>query len=119
MEKRRQRSIHLNTVVERRAGATGVSVRSVRRIQSEYIKNDGHFLTPVKRYALSRIRLNPDAFDREALRRLVHEFYDRREYPTLTLLPHAAKERGIFDGGRWCLWRTLHDMGFSYTKRDR
>ncbi len=117
VEKRRQRSIHLNELNKRTSGATGVSERSVRRIHNEYVKNDGHFLTPVKRYALSRIRLNPDAFSKAALRRMVYEFYGRREYPTLTLLLHAAKEKGIFSGGRWCLWRTLHAMGFSYTKR--
>ncbi len=118
-EKSRQRCTLRNRVLERTSRATGVSERSVRSIHSEYVRNDSHFLTPVKRYAVSRIRVNPDAFDRAALRCTVHEFYDRREYSTLDLVLFAAKEKGIFDGGKWCLWRTLHDMGFSYTKCNR
>lgn len=81
-----------NRVTERTACATKVSIRTVRRVRAEYIKNECHFLTPVKRYTVSRLRDNPDGFDRAALRRTVHEFYDRQDYPTLSLVLDAAKE---------------------------
>ena len=46
------------SVVERTAAATGTSVRTVHRIHEEIIR-EGQLLTPVKRYAVSRIRINP------------------------------------------------------------
>jgi hypothetical protein len=73
-------------VVERTAAATGVSVRSVRNIHKEFQLQDGTLLTPVKQYAASRVRV---------LEKL--------------------KEECSFPGGRYCLWRVLCDMGFSFT----
>ena len=36
----------------------------------------------------------------EAVRRLVHDFYREKKYPTLDSLLLAAKEKGIFSGER-------------------
>ena len=67
--------------MKRMAEVTGLSERTIRDIHKEHVARDGQLLTPVKRYTTSRIRINPDTFDREAIRRLVHAFYIRREYP--------------------------------------
>jgi hypothetical protein len=92
-------SLKRSCVVERTATATGVSVRSVRNIHKEFASQDGALLTPLKRYSSSRVRINPDEFDREVIHHVVHSFY-------------------AFPGGRYCLWRVLHEMGFSYKKKD-
>ena len=58
---------HGVNVLGRTAEATGLSKASVKRIHQEYIGQDSKFLTPVKRYAVSRVRVNPDSFDRAAV----------------------------------------------------
>ena len=94
-------------VVKRTAEATELSEETIRTIHKEFIACDGQLLTPVKRYMASRIGVNLDAFDREAIRRLVHGFYTRREYPTLDGVLKNAREECEFHGGRFCLWRLL------------
>ena len=54
-----------------------------------------------------------DDFDVEAIRRLVHDFYREKKYPTLDLLLLAVKEKGLFGGERATLWRILRKMGLS------
>ena len=111
-------SIKRSCVVERTAAATGVSVRTVKYINKEITSQDGTLLTPLKRYSASRVRINPDEFDREIIRRVVHEFYVRKEYPTLAAVLEKVKEECRFPGGRYCLWRVLREMGFNYKKKD-
>ena len=95
---------------------------SNRSLCKECVKHtqlqDGTLLTPVKWYAASRVRVNPDAFDKEVIRRVVLAFYARKEYPTLSAVLEKLKEECSFPGGRYCLWRVLCDMGFSCKKKD-
>ena len=86
------------------------------RARSEFIDCEGKLFTPVKRYAMSRVRVNPDSFDREVIRRAVHAFYEKKEYPTLSCILVQVKEDCAFPGGRFCLWRILKEMGFTYKK---
>ena len=67
-------SLKQSCVVERTAAATGISIRAVNNMQKEFISQDGTLLIPLKRYAASRVRINPDEFDREVIRRTVHVF---------------------------------------------
>ena len=71
-EKACKSTINRMAVVKRTAEATRLSERTIRDIHKEHVAHDGQLLTPVKRYTTSRIRINPDTFDREAIRRLVH-----------------------------------------------
>ena len=105
-------------VVNRTARATGLAVCTVKRIHAEFINQDQHFLTPVKRYTVSRIRVNADSFDRAVFRRIINNFYVRKEYPTLSKVLERVKEDCGFPGGRFCLWRILKEMGYSYKKKD-
>ena len=111
-------SLKRSCVVERTSAATGVSVRSVKYIHKELTSQDGTLLTPLKRYSASRVRINPDELDREIIRRVVHDFYVRKEYPTLSAVLEKVKEECVFPGGRYCLWRVLREMGFNYKKKD-
>ena len=83
-------------VVERTAEATGISVSSVRNIHSESIDCEGKLF-------MSRVRVNPDSFDREVIRRAVHAFYEKKEYQTLSSILVKVKEDCAFPGGRFCL----------------
>ena len=106
------------SVVKRTTEATGLSLRTINRIHQEYISHDGQFMMPVKRYGVSRIRINPNSFDREIIRRIIHNVYCRKEYLTLCSVLEKIKEEFGFSGGRFCLWIVLKEMGYSYKKKD-
>ena len=85
----------------------------VDRVVAEKRKLDvDPFPSPSKRYKKTRERVNVDSFDTDAIRRTVHEFYERREYPTLDKLLQVLKEKELFHGGRISLWKLLRKIGF-------
>ena len=45
------------------------------------------------------MKINPDDFDRAAIRHTIHEFYVAREYPTLNKLLVQLREKNMFNGG--------------------
>ena len=59
-----------------------------------------------------------DDFDRQAIRRAVHSFYERREYPTLSSLLEELKSRELFQVGKSTLHKLLKELGFKYRKND-
>ena len=58
-EKACRSTINRMAVVKRTAEATGLSERTVQNIHKESVATDGQLLTPVKRYTVSRIQVNP------------------------------------------------------------
>ena len=99
------------------AEATGYSERTVRRIVAKKSEMSGAaFTSPAKRYKVERKRIMLDDFDVEELRRLVHDFYREKKFPTLDSVLVAAKEKGIYEGERVTLWKLLHKMGFKHKK---
>ena len=118
-EKHEQRSIRRNEVITRTAMATGIGTTTVKMIKKEYYVEHGDFdSTAGKRYKKERFRVYPDDFDREAIRRTVHDFYLNKTYPTLDKLLHVLKDKGIFKGGRTTLSKVLRSMGFKYKVRE-
>ena len=105
-------------VIDRLSEATGISQRWLRNIHTEFLANDGKFLSPINCYTASRVRINTDSFDREAIGKVVHDFYIKKEYPTLSAVLEKVRTDGIFHGGRFCLWKLFRSMGFSYIKAD-
>ena len=101
-EKKQQRSILWDRVFNRTAKTCGVGVRTVYQIESEF-KTSDVLCTPKKSYSMSRIQILLDDFNVEAIRRIVHEFYTKKEYPTLDSLLSVVKSRGVFTGGRTTL----------------
>ena len=79
--------ISANTV-DRTALATGVSKSTVKRVRQERVSlgDEGEFSTPTKRYCRDRRRVEPDDFDREAIRRYIYGLYDRKINITLKKL---------------------------------
>ena len=102
----------------RTAKACGVALRTVYSIQSEFKSSGGILCTPERRYTKSRVQIQLDDFNVEAIRRIVHEFYTRKEYPTLESLLSLLKTRQLFSGGRTTLWLVLREMGFRYKKHE-
>ena len=66
---------------EKTAQATGFTKRSVYRVLSEkrVLGDDIAFPSPKKRYSKSKETVDIDNFDVDAIRRTVHEFYDKKE----------------------------------------
>ena len=98
------------------AEAPGYGKRTVRRIVAEMSAlNGAAFSSPAKRYKVDRKIIVLADFDVEALRRVVHEFYSEKKYPTMDSLLSAVKEKAIH-GERTTLWKVLRKMGFKYKK---
>ena len=64
-------------------------------MHKEHVARDGQLLTPIKRCTASWLRINPDTFDKEAIRRFVHSFYIRREYPTIAGVLEKARDEWL------------------------
>ena len=94
--------------------ATGLSKNTVKRICSEGAITGGSFGSPEKRYGMSRKKDVTDDFDRAAIKRTVHEFYTRKEYPTVQMLLQAVDQKGIFVGEKTSLKHLLKEMGFKF-----
>ena len=63
-----------------------MSVSSVKRMKRERESLNGEdFSTPKRRYVCKRLRVDPDDFDREAIRRVVvvYECYEKKEHVTV------------------------------------
>ena len=84
--KRRLDQITVGDVAQITAEATGLSKNTVKRICSEGAITGGSFGSPEKRYGMNRKKIVMDDFDGAAIRRTVHEFYTRKEYPTVQML---------------------------------
>ena len=106
-----------NEVIRRTAKATGIGMTTVKSVKREFMTAGG-FSSPVKRYKESRVRVFPDDFDREAIRRAVHDFYLQKSYPTLDKLLCTLREKDVFQGGRTTLSKVLKSMGFKYKVRE-
>ena len=106
--------IIVGDVVKITAEATVLSKNTVRRICSEGGVTGGSFGSPEKRYGMSRKKIVTDDFDRAAIRRTVHEFYARKEYPTVQVLLQAVHQKGIFQGEKTSLKQFLKGMGFKF-----
>ena len=117
LEKKAGRSILRMNVVDRVAKACQLSTSTVANIRREG-KTGGLFKTPQKRYTTDRKQINVDDFDRQAIRRMVHRFYERHEYPTLQSLLDELKARQLFKGGKSTLHKLLREMGFRYRKHE-
>ena len=50
-------------------------------------------------YSRSKVQILLDDFNVEAIRRIVYEFYTKKEYPTLDSLLSVVKSRDVFTGG--------------------
>ena len=117
LEKRAGRSILRMNVVDRVAKAFQLSTSTVANIRRKG-KIGGLFKTPQQRYTTDIKQINIDDFDRQAIRRVVHGFYEHHEYPTLQSLLAKLKARQLFKGGKSTLRKLLKEMGFRYRKHE-
>ena len=67
------------------------------------MKHAFRVLSPMKQYSTSVVRINRDSFDQEIIWRVVHGFYSKKMYPTLSAVLERVKKDGIFqEAGSVC-----------------
>ena len=110
--------LELGNLVKLTAQTAGVSEKTVQRICLEGVANEGAFGSPKKWYTATRRKteLLVDEFDQAAIWRSIHEFYVRKEYPTLQELPEVVHQKGLFQSGKTSLKLLLKEMGFRFKK---
>ena len=59
--------------------ATGICQRCLRNIHKELLANNRNFLSSIKHYTVSRVKINTDSFNREATQWVVHNFYIKKK----------------------------------------
>ncbi|XP_026821632.1 uncharacterized protein LOC113560022 [Rhopalosiphum maidis] len=106
----------------RTAEACGLSERTVRRICSEAkCKAEDStsvmvFRSPRKGYKRAKIVSELNDFDSDVVRRTVHEFYDRGEYPTTQLILNALRQKINYSGCLRSMQYLLRNLKFSHKK---
>ena len=108
-------SILPNQVLNHTAKACGIHLSTVKSLHKEFKDSDGLLASPEKRYDDgTRVRVVLDDFNMAAICKEVHEFYDRKEYPTLDSLLSVSKGKSLFEGGCTTLWKELRKMGLTF-----
>ena len=115
-EKAKQKATLRDRVVKCTAAACGISITTVIRLHKEYGDSGGILSSPKKRYDETRVQLVLNEVDVEGIRKELHEFYQRKEYPMLSSLMEKLKGKNFFKGHRTTLWKVLHEMEFHYKK---
>lgn len=101
------------------AEACGVGERTVRRIIAEGKKSSSEsqtagpsFTSPRKTYKRAKYVNEIDGFNADILRRIVHAFYDKREYPTIPTILAEYKRRIEYKGSTSSMSRILKNLNF-------
>jgi hypothetical protein len=74
------------------------------------------FVSPRKSYKRAKYVSELDNFNCDVVRRTVHEFYDRRDYPTSQLIFNSIREKINYSGSLTSIQRLLKNLKFSYKK---
>ncbi|KAL4119466.1 hypothetical protein QTP88_012273 [Uroleucon formosanum] len=106
------------------AEACGVSYITLRRIcveakksTEQNVKEGPSFKSPRKLYKRQKKCSEMDDFDADVVRRTVHSFYDKGEYPTaLLILNELKKKMPNYEGSVWSVRRLLKNLNFSFKK---
>ncbi|XP_060882122.1 uncharacterized protein LOC132953799 [Metopolophium dirhodum] len=105
------------------AEACGISKRTIQRICLEARKTEEieeapgpSFVSPRKSYKRAKYVSEVDDFDGDIVRRTVHEFYDKGEYPTAQLILNSVKKKNDYPGSLRSMQRLLKNLKFSYKK---
>lgn len=115
--------VPLKKVQERAASATGVGVRTVRKIKAEGDKlasastYPSTFSTPNKKRDPKKPVTELDSFDVCVVRRVIHNFYKTEKcVPTVEKIRQKLQEDINFKGGKTSLRKILRQLGFRWKK---
>lgn len=107
----------LNQAQKRASAATGVSLRTIKRIKREALASPGHLSTPGKhRKRPAERNAVLDNFDLCVIRNIVNEFYVSKRIPSLRTLLPVIKERITFPWKKETLRKFLLRIGFRWKR---
>jgi hypothetical protein len=114
---------------KRTAEACAVSLRTVQRVCNEskltgnqeeslYVEssNDLKFRSPRKNYSREKSVTEFDDFDNEVVRRVVHSFYDKGEFPTSSKIFVELREKLNYRESKSSVKIILKQLNFKYKK---
>jgi len=97
----------------------GIGQRTVTVTLSEY-RNKGSVSSPNKTKIRPTVTEKVDDFDQNAIRQKVHEFWHRREIPTLKkILTTVNEDSTLPDFSETTLRRLLKHLNFEYVRKSR
>ncbi|XP_047106157.1 uncharacterized protein LOC124775364 [Schistocerca piceifrons] len=109
----------MSDIVSKTAAATGVRRSSVYRVISEY-KATHSLKSPKKGKLPQKLSESVDDFDRNAIRRKVHDFFFRNELPTIKkVLTVVNEDADLRKFRRATFYKLLREMNFKYVRRGR
>lgn len=83
-------------------------------LSNEVPVQDPSFKSPRKTYKRAKLLTELDDFDSDIVRRTVHEFYDRGEYPTALTILTEVRKKCAWDV--WSMRSLLKNLKFSFKK---
>uniref|UniRef100_A0A6P7G871 Uncharacterized protein LOC114338835 n=1 Tax=Diabrotica virgifera virgifera TaxID=50390 RepID=A0A6P7G871_DIAVI len=101
------------------ADKTGVCSRSVRNIVQEY-ENTGTLSTPKQIKQRRSIINSLDDLNKEAIRRIIHQFFFRNEIPTTEKVLRVVNEDPVLSNfKRTTFFKLLKEINFKFQRRQR
>ena len=106
------------------AKACGVGLACVKKVCAEAKKEHDAagpstniaFKSPRKNYKRAKLMTNLDDFDNEVVRRTVHSFNDKGQFPTSAKILATLREKIEYPGSKSSVKTILHNLNFKYKK---
>ncbi|KAE9529194.1 hypothetical protein AGLY_011990 [Aphis glycines] len=116
---RKEPEIRYEDLLFRLSEGSGIGIGTIKKTLREY-KSTGKVSSPKNKKLRSTICEKLDDFDKNAIRQKIHQFWFRKEIPTLAKIIQAVQDDpGLPNLSRSSFQRLLKDMQFEYTKRNR
>lgn len=101
------------------AEQTGIGITSIKKTLLEY-KNTGAVTSPNKKKHRLSFKEKVDEFDKNAIRKKVHEFYINKELPTFNKILQAVNaDEDLPNFKRSTFHLLLKELNFTYTTQSR
>lgn len=112
-------TLNLTEIMERTCFSTGINKSSVYRVINEY-KEFKVLSSPKKTRPRNSLLDSIDDFDRNAIRREVHQFFFRNEIPTIDkVLANVNANPDLPNFKRTTFHQLLKQLNFQYVRRQR
>ena len=98
--------------------ACGIGTTTVSRLHKDFQGHEGLLPNPEKRYVESRVQIALDEYDVAGIHKEIHQFYERKECPTLDSLLGVLKAKELFKGGHTTLWKVVREWDFATKKHE-
>ncbi|CAI6365855.1 unnamed protein product [Macrosiphum euphorbiae] len=114
-----QRHLKYIDLIKLMSQETGIGQRTISMTLSEY-KRRGTITSPNRKKVRPKLTEKVNEFDKNAIRRKIHEFWHRKEFPTFEkIMTSINDDPNLSNFSRSSLQLLLKDLNFEYTKIKR